>query len=90
MGVFSRTVGQFVAIWGLALLFMLPRLVAGAHWGQDDYIGGMLLAVWALGWGYYTPFAYHASNFWLKVTSPIFNLLSKLPLVSRMSVVRSA
>ena len=69
---------------------MLPRLVAGAHWGQDDYIGGLLLAVWALGWGYYTPFAYHAANFWLKVTSPIFALLGKLPLVSRMSVVSAA
>ena len=87
MGVFSRTAGQFLVIWGLALLFMLPRLVAGAHWGQDDYIGGMLLAVWALGWGYYTPFAYHAANFWLKVTAPIFRLLGKLPVVSRMSVV---
>jgi len=90
MGVFSRTVGQFLTVWGLALLFMLPRLVAGAHWGQDDYIGGMLLAVWALGWGYYTPFAYHAANFWLKVTAPIFALLGKLPVVSRMSVVSAA
>ena len=90
MGVFSRTVGQFLTVWGLAVLFMLPRLVAGAHWGQDDYIGGVLLAVWALGWGYYTPFAYHAANIWLKVTAPVFALLGKLPVVSRMSVVRSA
>jgi membrane-associated phospholipid phosphatase len=90
MTVFSRSTWQTLTIWGLALLFMMPRLVAGAHWGQDDYIGGVLLAVWALGWGYYTPFAYHAANFWLKVTAPIFGLLGKLPVISRMSVVRTA
>lgn len=89
MTVFSRGTGQTLTIWGLALLFMMPRLVAGAHWGQDDYIGGVLLAVWALGWGYYTPFAYHVSGFFLKVTAPVFGLLGKLPVVSRMSVVRS-
>jgi membrane-associated phospholipid phosphatase len=90
MTVFSRSTGQWLTVWGLALLFMMPRLVAGAHWGQDDYIGGVLLAVWALGWGYYTPFAYHVSAFFLKVTAPVFGLLGKLPGVSRMSVVRSA
>ena len=90
MTVFSRTTWQTGVIWSLALLFMMPRLVAGAHWGQDDYIGGVLMAVWALGWGYYTPFAYHVSRFFLKVTAPVFGVLEKLPLVSRMSVVRSA
>lgn len=90
MSVFSRTLMQRVVIWGLALLFMLPRLVAGAHWGQDDYIGGVLIALLALGWGYYTPFAAVASNLWLKVTAPIFTLAGKLPLVNRMSVVRGA
>lgn len=89
MTVFSRTAWQSVVIWALALLFMMPRLVAGAHWGQDDYIGGVLMAVWALGWGYYTPFAYHLSEFFLKITAPVFGLLEKLPVVSRMSVVRS-
>ncbi|RON53422.1 phosphatase PAP2 family protein [Pseudomonas frederiksbergensis] len=90
MTVFSRGTGRTLTIWGLALLFMMPRLVAGAHWGQDDYIGGVLLAVWGLGWGYYTPFAYHVSEFFLKVTAPLFGLLEKLPVVSRMSVVRTA
>ncbi|MCQ2999195.1 phosphatase PAP2 family protein [Pseudomonas syringae] len=88
MTVFSRTLVQRVVIWALALLFMMPRLVAGAHWGQDDYIGGVLIALLALGWGYYTPFAAVMSNFWLKVTAPIFTLFEKLPVVSRMSVVR--
>lgn len=90
LSLFSRTVGQLLVIWGLAVLFMLPRLVAGAHWGQDDYIGGLLLAVWALGWGYFTPFAAKASDLLVRLTAPLFNLLAKVPVVSRMSMVRSA
>jgi len=90
MTVFSRSTWQTAVIWSLALLFMMPRLVAGAHWGQDDYIGGVMLAVWALGWGYYTPLAYYVSEFFLKVTAPVFELLGRLPVVSRMSVVRAA
>ncbi|MDR9753288.1 phosphatase PAP2 family protein [Pseudomonas sp. SZMC_28357] len=88
MGVFARSAAQFAIVWGLALLFMMPRLVAGAHWGQDDYIGGVLLAVWALGWGFYTPYAHHVSVFFLRVTAPLFRLLVKWPLVGAMSVVR--
>ncbi|MGX5217491.1 phosphatase PAP2 family protein [Pseudomonas segetis] len=90
LSLFSRTLLQRVLIWGLALLFMLPRLVAGAHWGQDDYIGGLLIAFLALGWGYYTPFAAIASSLWLKATAPIFRLLAKIPVINRMSLVREA
>ena len=88
MSTFSRTPGQKLAIWGLCLLFMLPRLVAGAHWGQDDYIGGLLLALLALGWGYYTPFAAQASDALMRLTAPIFSLLQRLPLISRLNVIR--
>lgn len=69
---------------------MMPRLEAGAHWGQDDYIGGVLLAVLALGWGYYTPYAARMSNFLLRLTHPLFNLLSRMPVFSRMNVVRAS
>lgn len=88
MTLFSRTAGQRLVIWGLALLFMLPRLVAGAHWGQDDYIGGVAMAALALGWGYYTPFAATVSGFLLRVTAPLFKPLSYLPVIKHMSVVR--
>ena len=90
MGLFSRTLGQRLVVWGLAILFMLPRLVAGAHWGQDDYIGGVLLAVLALGWGYYTPFAAKVSGALLRVSEPLFRLLGHIPMVSRLSVIRTA
>ncbi|WP_339529311.1 phosphatase PAP2 family protein [Pseudomonas mucidolens] len=90
MSVFARRIGQFVLIWGLALLFMMPRLVAGAHWGQDDYIGGVLLALLALGWGYYTPFAANVSERLLRITGPVFGWLQRVPLISRLSLVRAA
>ncbi|MFF7707452.1 phosphatase PAP2 family protein [Pseudomonas sp. NPDC007930] len=87
MTVAARRAGQVVLVWALAALFSLPRLVAGAHWGQDDYIGGVLMALLALGWGYYTPFVAHASGWLTRVTAPLFNLLQRLPLVNRLSVI---
>ena len=90
MTVFAKRIGQVLVIWGLALLFMMPRLVAGAHWGQDDYIGGVLLALLALGWGYYTPFAAKVSGGLLRVTAPVFELMGGLPLLGRLSVMRAA
>ena len=88
MSMFSRTLGQKLVIAGLTLLFMLPRLVAGAHWGQDDYIGGLLLALLALGWGYYTPYAARMTEGLLRLSASLFALLQRLPLVSRLSIVR--
>ncbi|WP_017478113.1 phosphatase PAP2 family protein [Pseudomonas sp. PAMC 26793] len=89
MTVFAKRLGQVLVIWGLALLFMMPRLVAGAHWGQDDYIGGVLLALLALGWGYYTPFAAKVSGGLLRLTGPVFEWFQRVPLVNRLSVIRS-
>ena len=86
--VYSRTVGQRVIIWALALLFMMPRLVAGAHWGQDDYIGGVMIALLALGWSCYTPFAAVATRLLLRVTAPIFNLFGRLPLIRCLSIMK--
>lgn len=88
MSVFSRTNGQRVVIWGLALLFMMPRLVAGAHWGQDDYIGGVMIALLALGWSYYTPFVAKATALLLRATAPIFKLLAQVPMLGSLSIVR--
>jgi membrane-associated phospholipid phosphatase len=90
MTVFAQRFTQVAVIWGMALLFMMPRLVAGAHWGQDDYIGGVLLALLALGWGYYTPFAAKVSGLLMRVTAPVFGLLGKLPVIGRLSVMRTA
>lgn len=87
MSLFSRRLMQHVLIWALAVLFMLPRLVAGAHWGQDDYIGGLGMAILALGWSYYTPFAARTSAGLVRVTAPLFGWLARLPLLGRLSVI---
>ncbi|MDF5977935.1 phosphatase PAP2 family protein [Pseudomonas aeruginosa] len=90
MSLFARRAGQFLLIWTLAVLFMMPRLVAGAHWGQDDYIGGLQMALLALAWGCYTPLAAKASGWLVQVTEPLFRLLAKLPLIGRLGVVRDS
>lgn len=88
MTLFSRTVGQRVILWALALLFMMPRLVAGAHWGQDDYIGGVMIALLALGWSCYTPFVALATGFVLRVTAPIFNMFGRVPLIGYLGIMK--
>ncbi len=84
---FARNALQWLVIWGLALLFMLPRLVAGAHWGQDDYIGGVQMALLALAWSCFTPFAAWASNALVRLSDPLFRLLAKIPLLNKLSVI---
>lgn len=87
MSVCARRYAPAVIAWALALLFSMPRLVAGAHWGQDDYIGGVLMALLALGWGYHTPFVAHASGWLTRVSEPVFRLAQRLPWVSRLSLI---
>jgi membrane-associated phospholipid phosphatase len=88
MTVFSRSVGQRVIIWALAFLFMMPRLVAGAHWGQDDYIGGVMIALLALGWSCYTPFVAVVTGWLLRATAPLFNLFGRFPLLRCLSIMK--
>jgi len=84
---FARTSLQWVVIWGLALLLMLPRLVAGAHWSQDDYIGGVQMALVALAWSCFTPLAAKGSAALVRWTDPLFRLAAKIPLLNRLSVI---
>ncbi|WP_263144564.1 phosphatase PAP2 family protein [Pseudomonas sp. RIT-PI-AD] len=88
LGCFVRTAWQGLVIGGLALLFMFPRLVAGAHWASDDYIGGLAMALPALAWSMYTPFAAWASERLMRLTAPVFRALARVPLLNRLSVVR--
>lgn len=39
----------------IAVLFSLPRVVAGAHWFTDDFVGSGVVALTGLGWLFYTP-----------------------------------
>jgi membrane-associated phospholipid phosphatase len=87
MSLFARRCSQRLVIWGLVALFSLPRLVAGAHWGQDDYIGGVLMALLALGWGFYTPYLAKATALLSILSNPVFKLLEHIPILRRLSVV---
>ncbi len=79
---------RLLVIWGLATLFMLPRLVAGAHWGSDDFVGGLFLSLLAIAWGCCTPYASHFSHALERLTAPLFALLARLPMIGRMALVR--
>lgn len=78
---------RLLLVWSIAVIGMLPRLVAGAHWGSDAFVGGMLLALLALAWSCYTPFAWRASEWLEKVALPPTSRLARLPLLGRMSIV---
>ncbi len=86
MSFFART-WRLLLIWVMALVFMLPRLVAGAHWGSDALVGGVFLALLGLAWSCFTPCAYKASAWLEKVTLPLTRELARLPLLGRLSVI---
>jgi len=74
-------------VWALALLFMLPRLVSGAHWLSDVLVGGVFLALLAVGWGFYTPYAAMASSLIERVASPLTQRLARLPGLRNISLL---
>lgn len=86
MSFFARN-WRLLLVWTMAVIFMLPRLVAGAHWGSDALVGGVFLALLALAWGCFTPFANKASEWLEYVTQPLLQSLAKLPLLGRLSVI---
>jgi len=78
---------RLLLVWAITVIGILPRLVAGAHWGADAFVGGVLLSLLALAWSCYTPLGYHASEWLEKVTLPITSRLAKLPLLGHFSIV---
>lgn len=85
---FSARGWRMLMVWAMATLFMLPRLVAGAHWGSDALVGGLLLSLLAIAWGSFTPFAFRASDWLERMSSPLTQQLARLPLLGRISVIR--
>ncbi len=86
MSFFARN-WRLLLVWAMATVFMLPRLVAGAHWGSDAFVGGVLLSLLALAWGCFTPFAYRASEWLERVTLPLTRWVAKLPVLGRFSLI---
>ncbi len=76
-------------VWLLALLFMLPRLVSGAHWLSDVLVGGLFLVLMAIGWGFYTPYAARACALMEHSCTPLLQRLGRLPGLRRISLFSS-
>ena len=70
-------------------------LARGLVWGRSVWtvcllvLVGLGLALLALGWGYYTPFAAKVANVLLRVTAPVFSVFQRVPLIGQLSVVRA-
>lgn len=79
---------QLMAIWGMTVVLLLPRLVAGAHWGSDDFVGGLFVAFLSIGWGCYTPYAAFMERSLEKLTTPVRLQMARWPLVRRLAVMR--
>ncbi|UTW09683.1 phosphatase PAP2 family protein [Pseudomonas benzenivorans] len=86
MAQFSRG-WKLAASLALVVLFMLPRLVAGAHWLVDVAVGGLFIALVSYAWGYCTPLAGHIARGLAWLCQPLWTLLQRLPLINRLLVV---
>ena len=74
-------------VWSLAFLFMLPRLVSGAHWLSDILVGGLFLALIAIGWGLYTPYAARACSLMERYATPVLQRLGRFPGLRRICLL---
>jgi membrane-associated phospholipid phosphatase len=78
---------KILLVWGLCALFMLPRLIAGAHWASDDFVGGVFLALIAFSWGFFSPILELTSDWLNRKLSPILISLGKLPLLKHLNLL---
>ncbi|MBN3860483.1 phosphatase PAP2 family protein [Neisseriaceae bacterium PsAf] len=60
---FSSQYWQKILIWLVAIFLMIPRLIGGAHWASDNYIGGTVVALLAFSWVFYTPLGSKISKY---------------------------
>jgi membrane-associated phospholipid phosphatase len=74
-------------VWLLTIFYALPRLIAGAHWGSDVFVGGVFLSLLAFAWGVYTPYAAKAQDLLECLCAPILQVLAKLPFLRNISFI---
>jgi membrane-associated phospholipid phosphatase len=87
LSIFARG-WRLAAVWGVTAVLLLPRLVAGAHWGSDDFVGGLFVACLSIGWGCYTPYASWMQRQLERMTTPLREALAALPGLGRLTVMR--
>ncbi len=79
---------SWVSLWALlvALAFMLPRLVGGAHWLTDNLIGGLCIALPTLAWAFASPALGWLDGTVSRHLSPrIYRLGERLPALQRLA-----
>ncbi len=74
-------------VWLVTVLYLLPRLIAGAHWGSDVFVGGAFLSLMAFGWGFYTPYMAKVQSLLERLSAPLLKPLAKLPILKNISVI---
>ncbi len=60
----------------IALFFILPRLVGGAHWLSDALVGSLSIALSVLAWAMYSPLHRYTMQFSLWIVNTIQKLFS--------------
>jgi len=75
---------RLLVVWGVTAILLLPRLVAGAHWGSDDFVGGLFVALLSIGWGCYTPYCAKVECALERAITPLRELLVRMPLLRRL------
>ena len=72
----------------LAILFMLPRVVGGAHWASDNLVGGAFSAIITLSWAFNTPIMHIATTATHKLLQPLIRLFAKIPLLNQLPILK--
>lgn len=75
---------KFVAVFSIvAVVFMLPRLVAGAHWLTDNVMGGAVPALVITAWVLATPLGGRLATWLLPLVRWVLSLVPDFLLASR-------
>lgn len=78
-------IGRKYAFLGLLLgtLYVVPRLVSGAHWLSDNLVGGGVAALVAYGWAVHSPALHQLQTLWMGLSkrAPVRSLftVTRLP-----------
>lgn len=65
----------------LAGVFMLPRLVGGAHWASDNLVGGLTIMLLVTAWAFYTPLLQLFTDLVWRICRPLINLFGRIPVL---------
>ena len=77
---------RLLLLWLAGTFFILPRLVAGAHWLSDNLVGGGFVVMQTLAWGYYTAAGRGVYRLLERAAEPGFRLMRCIPLIGRMAI----